>query len=274
MTTEIDVQVPRGWFALSNGALVKRDDKPNAKRWRYHWRMTEPQPSYLVTLVAGEFSEIDGGKAAGVPVTYLVPQGPRGGRQAHLPPHARDDRAFRQAHGRALPVEQIRAGGRQRLHLRRHGEHHRHDDVRAHPARRARRASTSPRDDLIAHELAHQWFGDYVTCRDWSHGWLNEGFATFYRASSTASTTSATTSTITACRTTSTPTSREAHGRYRRAIVCQDYEAPIDIFDRHLYEKGALVLHMLRRLLGDDAFFGGRARLPDAARAASSRRAI
>jgi aminopeptidase N len=34
-------------------------------------------------------------------------------------------------------------------------------------------------DDLIAHELAHQWFGDYVTCRDWSEAWLNEGFATF-----------------------------------------------------------------------------------------------
>jgi aminopeptidase N len=34
-------------------------------------------------------------------------------------------------------------------------------------------------DDLIAHELAHQWFGDLVTCRDWSHAWLNEGFATF-----------------------------------------------------------------------------------------------
>src|SRR5688500_20304768 len=34
-------------------------------------------------------------------------------------------------------------------------------------------------DALIAHEIAHQWFGDLLTCRDWSHGWLNEGFATF-----------------------------------------------------------------------------------------------
>src|SRR5690606_41999106 len=34
--------------------------------------------------------------------------------------------------------------------------------------------------DLVAHELAHQWFGDLVTCRDWSHAWLNEGFATYF----------------------------------------------------------------------------------------------
>ena len=43
----------------------------------------------------------------------------------------------------------------------------------------ARAAIDVTSDDLIAHELAHQWFGDYVTCRDWSEGWLNEGFATF-----------------------------------------------------------------------------------------------
>ena len=67
----------------------------------------------------------------------------------------------------------------------------------------------------------------------------------------------------------------EAHGRYRRPIVCQDYDAPIDLFDRHLYEKGGLVLHMLRRELGDALFWKGVAALPRrATRAASSRRAI
>ena len=44
----------------------------------------------------------------------------------------------------------------------------------------------------------------------------------------------------------------EAGGRYKRPIVCHDYDAPLDLFDRHLYEKGGLVLHMLRVELGDD----------------------
>jgi aminopeptidase N len=49
----------------------------------------------------------------------------------------------------------------------------------------------------------------------------------------------------------------EDHGRYRRPIVCRDYDQPIDLFDRHLYQKGALVLHTLRRLLGDEPFWRG-----------------
>jgi aminopeptidase N len=49
----------------------------------------------------------------------------------------------------------------------------------------------------------------------------------------------------------------EARGRYRRPVVCQDYELPIDLFDRHLYEKGGLVLHLLRTEIGDAAFWAG-----------------
>jgi aminopeptidase N len=120
----------------------------------------------------------------------------------------------------------------------------------------ARAALDVSSNDLVAHELAHQWFGDYVTCRDWSHGWLNEGFATFFEHVEREA-----------------RLGRdeydwgiagdldaylgEANGRYTRPIVCRDYQAPIDLFDRHLYEKGGLVLHMLRRELGDELFWRG-----------------
>ena len=52
-TTEMRVQAPAGWFVLGNGALV--GDPKERKKGLYHWKMDEPHPSYLVTLVAGEF---------------------------------------------------------------------------------------------------------------------------------------------------------------------------------------------------------------------------
>jgi aminopeptidase N len=109
-------------------------------------------------------------------------------------------------------------------------------------------------DDLIAHELAHQWFGDYVTCRDWSHGWLNEGFATFFEHIDLEHKLGKDEYHY-ALRADLEAYLAEANGRYRRPIVCQDYEAPIDVFDRHLYQKGGLVLHMLRAMLGDEVFW-------------------
>jgi aminopeptidase N len=109
-------------------------------------------------------------------------------------------------------------------------------------------------DPLVAHELAHQWFGDLLTCRDWSQAWLNEGFATFFEC-----------------------VWREADlgcdeylydvfgcvaryleedsDRYRRPIVCNRFRDPIEIFDRHLYEKAGAILHMLRGELDDGRFW-------------------
>jgi aminopeptidase N len=106
-------------------------------------------------------------------------------------------------------------------------------------------------DGLVSHELAHMWWGDLLTCRDWSHGWLNEGFATYmeclwtehhrgvdeYRQEIIEN------------------TNLYLDEKYRRPIVSNVYNQPIDVFDRHLYEKGSLVLHMLRGELGDDQFF-------------------
>jgi aminopeptidase N len=109
-------------------------------------------------------------------------------------------------------------------------------------------------DDLIAHELAHQWFGDLVTCRDWSEGWLNEGFATFmehvWRQNLLGDD-----EYFHGLKNDLAAYLGEARGRYRRPVVCRDYDAPLDLFDRHLYEKGGLVLHLLRVELGDEIFW-------------------
>ena len=105
--------------------------------------MSEPHPSYLVTLVAGEFAEIDRRGArraiATIPLAYLVPKGREADGRRTFARTPEMIEHFGEITGVALPVEQVRAGRRRRLHLRRDGEHHRDHDVRAHPARRARR---------------------------------------------------------------------------------------------------------------------------------------
>lgn len=105
---------------------------------------------------------------------------------------------------------------------------------------------------LDAHEMAHQWFGDFVTCKDWSHLWLNEGFATFYTHLYEGH-----------------KFGRDAmlYGLYQDAegrilsqskdtkpIVWNEYSDPMDQFDYRAYPKGSWVLHMLRSQLGEELY--------------------
>ncbi|MHC4170289.1 MAG: M1 family aminopeptidase [Planctomycetota bacterium] len=104
---------------------------------------------------------------------------------------------------------------------------------------------------LVAHELVHQWFGDYVTCKDWSHTWLNEGFATYYedlydghkngRDSMLANLYSTAGYLVRA---------RSEH----KPIVYREYRRVGEQFDYRTYSKGGWVLHMLRTELGADVF--------------------
>jgi aminopeptidase N len=257
MTTEMIVTVPHGWTALSNGALVE-SRQPTTGEWTFHWKMDEPHASYLVTLAAGEFATVaDEARVGGrrVPLTYLIPKGSEGdvartfGHTPEMIAH------FSEVTGVPYPwnkyaqvvVADFIFGGMENTTATTMYEHILLDE---------RAGIDISSDDLIAHELAHQWFGDYVTCRAWYEGWLNEGFATFFehvwREKSLGADEYAY-----GLKADLDAYAAEAHGRYRRAIVCQDYDAPLDLFDRHLYEKGGLVLHALRAELGDVLFWRG-----------------
>jgi aminopeptidase N len=111
-------------------------------------------------------------------------------------------------------------------------------------------------DGLIAHEIAHQWFGDAVTQRDWPHLWLSEGFATYFAALWTQHVRgdSAFRARLTAIR---NAILEDTIAVPRRAVVDTASPTLVALLNRNSYEKGGFVLHMLRTQLGDSAFFRG-----------------
>ncbi|HMJ15222.1 MAG TPA: M1 family aminopeptidase, partial [Polyangiaceae bacterium] len=221
--------------------------------------LDKPHPSYLMTLVAGEFEVMEdraadrGSGTPPVPVRYYVPKGREKDGQRSLGETPRMIELFGRLTGVPYPwssyaqvvVSDFIFGGMENTSATTLYEYVLLDE---------RAALDVSSNDLVAHELAHQWFGDYVTCRDWSHAWLNEGFATFFEHVERESRLGkdeyeyGIASDLDAYL-------REAGGRYARPVVCREYAEPIDLFDRHLYEKGGLVLHMLRRELGDELFW-------------------
>jgi aminopeptidase N len=257
MTTELTARVPNGWAALSNGVLVA-SDKPADGDWTFHWKMEAPHPSYLMTLAAGEFDEVGEEvvlEGRVVPLTYLVPKG----RVADVPRTFGHTKAmvehFSEITGVAYPwnkyaqivVADFIFGGMENTTATTMYEHILLDE---------RAAIDVSADDLVAHELAHQWFGDFVTCRAWYEGWLNEGFATYFEHVWREKNLGADEYSY-GLKADFDAYAVEARTRYRRPIVCQDYDAPLDLFDRHLYEKAGLVLHALRAELGDALFWRG-----------------
>jgi aminopeptidase N len=244
-TTSTTIVVASGLFALGNGALISRTE--NAGEVTFRYEQTVPHATYLLTMVAGAFSTIEQAHSR-LPLAYYVEPGREADGERAFANTPKMIDAFEAAIGVPYPyarygqiaVADFIFGGMENTSATTQTDRTLHDE-RAH--------LDFSSDPLVAHELAHQWFGDLVTCRDWSQAWLNEGFATYFET-----------------------IWREADlgwdeyqrdvfeivgryldedgDRYRRPIVCNVYRDPIELFDRHLYEKGGAVLHMLRGTLG------------------------
>ncbi len=258
MTTELSATVPAGFQVLSNGEQLSADTRGRGP-WTYRFKLSEPHPSYLLTLVVGHFDVVEDRPAVlgsrEVPVRYLVPLGQAGNAARSLGETPRMLELFSRRFGVDFPwsrytqavVSDFIFGGMENTTATTLYEHVMLDE---------RAALDVSSNELVAHELAHQWFGDYVTCRDWSHGWLNEGFATFCEHLEREDRLGRDEYDYAVAGDLDAYLS-EATRRYQRPIVCRDYAEPIDLFDRHLYEKGGLVLHMLRRELTSEVFFAG-----------------
>ncbi len=256
--TTTTIVVPKGMFALGNGELVERRDEDGRTIFRY--RQDVPHSSYLMTMVAGPFVEVEQGKAGrnGVPVYYYVLPGHEDDGERAFSNTPKMIERFEEKIGVAYPyarysqiaVSDFIFGGMENTSATTQTDRTLHDET-AH--------IDFSSDPLVSHELAHQWFGDLMTCRDWEHAWLNEGFATFMEAVWREADLGADEYLYNIYHFVVAYQREDSH-RYRRPIVCNVYRDPIEIFDRHLYQKGAAVLHMLRGELGDSRFWRSIAR--------------
>jgi aminopeptidase N len=250
-TLEQIVTVPAGFRVVGNGRLIARRSNRSARTVTWHWKLETTHPAYLTSLVIGKYVELRD-RAGSVPLFYYVPRGKEKIGRAVFRKTGRMIATFAKVFGHpyAFPkyaqttVPDFTYGGMENTSATTM-----FDRMLEMPGD----SLDEGYDMLVAHELAHQWWGDLVTCRDWSEGWLNEGFATYSEI---------------VIRESDAGQEDADFGRleqmcsylvedgsdYRRKLVERRYEYPTEIFDRHLYEKGALALHMLRATLGDDAW--------------------
>jgi aminopeptidase N len=251
-STEVVCTAPAGSFVLSNGDLVERIDLPGA-RVRWHYKLDFPQPAYLLTLVAGPFVEVRASAPrTGVDVYAFVPPGREADARRSFGCTAEMIDFFSERIGVPYPharysqitVPEFIFGGMENTTA---------TTLTDLVLLDARAALDHDVEGLVSHELAHQWWGDLLTCREWSEAWLNEGFATYFeyvwrehakgRDEADFELLADTDGYL-----------AEAE-RYQRPVVCRQYDEPIHLFDAHLYEKGGRVLHMLRDELGNAAFW-------------------
>ncbi len=249
-TYDLWVTVPAELTVVAAGAMEGRTQNPDGTA-TYHWSQRQPIVSYLVSVAVGEFEHLEE-RFGEVPLDYYVPPG-RGADAARSFANTADMLRFmEEITGVAYPyakyaqvcVNEFVALGMENASATTLGERTLHDEA-AHLTYRS--------DGLVIHEVAHQWFGDLLTCRTWGDLWLNEGFATYaellYFDSKWGE---------------EGMVDRLLSFREDYFAECEDYRRPLvtrrypegdDLFDSHAYEKGALVLHMLRDTVGDDAFF-------------------
>jgi aminopeptidase N len=253
-TTEVVVTVKDKYKAVSNGHLVSEKHDAKRRTRTFHWLQDKPHPNYLVALIVGEWDTKEW-DADGIPVQAYVPKGY--GKHIDLcfsrVPHM--VRFFGRVTGLKFPwdkyaqacVPDFTFGGMENTSLTILYEYCLTDE-HAYPD------YTS--DSLLSHELAHQWFGDWTTCKSWGHLWLNESFADYfeclwwedYYGKDDF---------IVHLQETREGYYEEAEKSYVRPIVTHKFVDTEDMLDSHTYNKGCGVLHMLRTVLGDDLWWKG-----------------
>lgn len=249
---ETIVTVPQGLYAMSNGVLKERRKNEDGTE-TFHWIQEQPIPAYLITVAVSEYVEYRE-SLDGLEVSYYAHK--KWDKNTVYRSFGKTPEMIRFFESRLgvkypwakyaqVTAANFIAGGMENVSATTQTDATLHD-AKAH--------QDFESDGLVSHELAHMWVGDLVTCRTWSHGWLNEGGASQlqnewnlhdkgydeYLYDQYGKQTSY---------------FDEDKNKYRRPIVCNTWERGGDVFDRHLYPGAAWRYYMLKHLVGTDRWW-------------------
>jgi aminopeptidase N len=261
-TSEMILTVPAAWITVSNGKLMSVQVEPDGEK-TWDWKQSEPLSTYLISAVAGEFVERDD-SWRGIALRYVVPRGneskiePTFGRTKEMLDFfaSKIGVPYPWAQYAQTALDQFVAEGMENTSATSITTNSLVNPLLAAEDREGA-------DVVVSHELAHQWFGDLVTCKDWGNLWLNEGFADFFER----------------------VWSEHRFGRdeadfdfwrdqnqwvreprnFPVPIVSRDFDDSTEYQD-NIYDKAGWVLRMLREKLGDEAFYGALRHYLDANR--------
>ncbi|PJA07613.1 MAG: hypothetical protein COX70_06135 [Flavobacteriales bacterium CG_4_10_14_0_2_um_filter_32_8] len=251
-TDEIAITVEEKYKTLSNGTLMQSEINGDGTRTDF-WEMNIPHSTYLFMMAIGDFAVVKD-KWRTMDVDYYV--------EHKYEPYAKEifgltpemieffstklgvDYAWQKYS--QIVVRDYVSGAMENTTATIHGEfvHQTHREM----------LDGNGAEDVISHELFHHWFGDLVTCESWANLPLNESFATYgeflwreYKYGADKAAEGLQSDLIQYLQ-------EVEKGKYKD-MVRFDYKTNEDMFDRHTYQKGGRILHMLRNYIGDDAFF-------------------
>lgn len=252
LTHDIWLTVPDTMVSISNGLLLKQESLGNGMR-KDHWKMNLPHAPYLVAIAVGDFAKVTSFQGD-IPLGYYVEKGFEKGAAKVFASTPEMINYFEKILGVPFPwqkydqivVRDFVSGAMENTTASIFMEELLLDE---------REALDSEWDYIIAHELFHQWFGDLVTAESWSNLTLNEAFANYSEYLWNEKRYGKDQADLKLV--------VEKEGYFAEAetdskeLIRFNYADAEDLFDAHSYNKGGLVLHMLRGQLGDAAFFKG-----------------
>lgn len=251
MTQDIQLTVENQFKTLSNGALVSSKINPDSTRTD-HWVQSKTHSPYLAMIAVGDFAIENDTLPNGLVLGYYVEPSYKNyaksifGRTKEMIPFFENKFGVKYPWNKysQIVVRDFVAGAMENTSATVHSENVQTD---------SRSLLDGSSDDVIAHELAHQWFGDLVTCESWGQLPLNESFANYSEYLWAEFKKGADEADYWAQGETQ---QYLAESEQKQVPLIRDYyKDNEEMFDSHSYAKGGRILHMLRKYVGDDAFF-------------------